>query len=226
MNREPEPEFMDIDEEAQAYAEADFREVNTAFVERLLEVVGPIRRPKVLDLGTGPGVIPIQVHHSRPDWQISAVDASVPMLRLAREILAKAGIVNGLFLCAGDAKRLPFDSGCFNVIFSNSILHHIEWVTAFWAEVRRVAAPGAVLFLRDLTRPATHEAAWQLVNRYAGGESGLLREEFLRSLFAAYTPEEVRTQLIAAGLSMLGVAQVTDRHLDVAGWLTRRSRRP
>ena len=38
MERQPEPEAMDRDDEARAYAVADFVDVNQAFVDRLLFV--------------------------------------------------------------------------------------------------------------------------------------------------------------------------------------------
>ena len=59
MPRQPEPEYMDLPEEAAAYAEADFADVNEAFVERLLEHVGAREEELALDLGTGPGDIPL-----------------------------------------------------------------------------------------------------------------------------------------------------------------------
>jgi len=45
---------MDLPHEAKAYAEADFSDVNTAFVDHLLELTGPLEKGLVLDLGTGP----------------------------------------------------------------------------------------------------------------------------------------------------------------------------
>jgi hypothetical protein len=102
-------------------------------------------------------------------------------------------------------------------VFSNSILHHITDTGPFWAEVRRIAKPGAVAFLRDLARPADHEAAHAIVEQYSGDESNLLKEEFFRSLVSAYTPDEVRRQLAEADLGALEVALATDRHLDIFG---------
>jgi ubiquinone/menaquinone biosynthesis C-methylase UbiE len=62
MQRRPEPELMDQVEEAVAYAAADFASVNRAFVDRLMELVGSNDRPiQLLDLGCGPGDIPIDI---------------------------------------------------------------------------------------------------------------------------------------------------------------------
>ena len=83
MERQPEPEYMDLEVEAAAYAAADFAEVNAAFVERLLEVAGTIARAVAIDLGTGPGDIPLRVAARRSGWRILAMDASWAMLRRA-----------------------------------------------------------------------------------------------------------------------------------------------
>ncbi|MBN2309525.1 MAG: class I SAM-dependent methyltransferase [Candidatus Hydrogenedentes bacterium] len=211
LTRQPEPEYMDLDDEAVVYAEADFADVNAAFVERLIELTpapGPLL---ALDLGTGPADIPRRAVAARPGWRIVAQDASFAMLSIARRADRAMGLVQS------DAKRLPFAPASFDLVFSNSILHHITNVEPFWAEVKRVAKPGAAVFLRDLARPDSAERAHAIVETYSGREPDLLKEEFYRSLLSAYTPGEIRGQLERAGLAMLDVALVTDRHVDIWG---------
>lgn len=217
MQRVPEPEYMDLPDEAEAYARADFAEVNAAFVGRLLEVVGDLERARAVDLGTGPADIPLRVLTVRPGWHVTAVDASEAMLAHGREAARQAGASDRVDLILADAQALPLPDGVFDVVFSNSILHHVRDAAVFWREVKRIAAPGAVIFLRDLLRPSDEAAARKIVADNAGEESALLQEEFYRSLLAAYTVDEVRAQLQAAGLSNLHVEQVTDRHLDAWG---------
>jgi len=220
MPRTPEPEVMDGQAEAEAYAETDFSEVNQAFVDRLLAIVGPLDEAHAVDLGTGPGDIPLRVLKARPAWQVVAVDASPAMLEAAGEAQAAAGIEQGIQWLLADAKATGLAADSVDVIFSNSILHHINDAGKFWAEVRRLARPGATVLLRDLARPTDEAAARRIVDTYAGGESELLRKEYYDSLLAAYTPAEVREQLARAGLRGLTVSMVTDRHLDVVGRLT------
>lgn len=217
MQRQPEPEYMDLPEEAEAYAAADFSQVNEAFVTRLLEVAVGRDRADVLDLGTGPADIPIRAVRQRPGWHVTAADASQAMLDIAAKAIAQAGLADRITPVLTDAKTLDLPAGKFEVVFSNSILHHINDVDAFWAEIKRVAAPGAVIFVRDLARPADEAAARRIVDENAGGESAMLQEEFYRSLLAAYTVEEIREQLHRAGLDGLRVEMVTDRHLDIFG---------
>jgi len=215
--RVPEPEGMDDPEEARAYAAADFGGVNQAFVDRLLEFVGPMPVADAVDLGAGPGDIVLRLLRARPDWRITAVDVSPAMLVLARRAAEDANLAAWVAFVRGDAANLPQPDGSFDVIFSNSLLHHVASPRRLWMKVSRLGRPGAAVFFRDLIRPPTTQAARDLVRLHAGGESHLLQEEFYRSFLSAYTLKEVREQLAEAGLSGLRVEQVTDRHLDIFG---------
>jgi ubiquinone/menaquinone biosynthesis C-methylase UbiE len=208
---------MDLVAEAEAYAAADFSQVNQAFVDRLLELAGARATARALDLGTGPADIPIRVLRARPGWRVVAVDASGPMLDIARRAVERSGLAAAIELVNVDAKSMPFPSHSFDVIFSNSILHHVTDADDLWAEVRRLGHAGTVVLMRDLARPADADAARRIVEQYASNESQTLQEEYYRSLLASYRPDEVRSQLDRAGLTTLEVAMVSDRHLDVYG---------
>lgn len=215
--RHPESELMDLPHEVEAYAQADFASVNQAFVNRLVDVV---RKPdaRALDLGTGPGDIPLRIKQLAPNWQITAVDGAPAMLDLARQAQKRLGLT-GIEWCLADAKATGLPGGTFDVVCSNSIIHHVGDIGAFWREVRRLTKPGGWIFMRDLFRPATLQAAREITRHHAGTESPILQQEFFRSLLAAYTPQEVQKQLQDAGLTTLQVLAVTDRHMDVWGRL-------
>lgn len=218
MQRRPEPELMDLPHEALAYADADFSDVNCAFVDRLLNLAWNLDVARCVDLGAGPADITIRVAKARPQWHIDAVDAAEAMIHLARGAVARAGVTN-VRLHHVDAKQTTLAGG-YDVIFSNSLLHHLPDPLPMWREIRRLARPGTVVFIRDLLRPATYDRAEEIVEQYAAGQSETLREEFYRSLLSAFTPAEIRTQLEAAGLSELEIRQASDRHVDVSGALT------
>ena len=195
--RIPEPEYMDDVEEAVAYAEADFAEVNQAFAERLAELSPSGDALRAVDLGTGPGDIPVRVARLKPRWTIFAVDAASAMLNLARRAVREAGFEERVILVKADAKETGLDEASFDVVFSNSIIHHITDTASLWREVKRLGKPGALVFFRDLARPATAEEARAIVEKHAGEQSELLKEEFYRSLLSAYTPEEITTMVSA-----------------------------
>jgi ubiquinone/menaquinone biosynthesis C-methylase UbiE len=217
MPRNPEPEYMNGAVEAEAYAASDFSEVNRAFVARLFELVADEGELRALDLGTGPADIPIRVSLARPRWSIVAADASEAMLRFARLSAARAGVGERIEWVVTDAKHTGLRAHDFDVIISNSILHHINDTGAFWAELGRLAKPGALVLLRDLFRPPTVEAAKKIVATYGGVGPKRMQEDYYRSLLSSYTPDEVRSQLVDAKLAGLEVRTITDRHMDVFG---------
>ena len=210
---------MDLAAEAEAYAAADFSRVNQAFVDRLVDRVGPSDAVRAVDLGTGPGDIPIRLARARPHWRITAVDASEPMLAIARAAATAAGVDGGIDWVLADVKATALPAGGFDVVCSNSLLHHLPDPEALWVEVKRLARAGATILLQDLARPASEADARAIIETHAGEESDLLKDEFYRSLLAAWTVEEVVGQLAAVGLSGLAVAKITDHHLEVAGSL-------
>jgi SAM-dependent methyltransferase len=216
--RQPEPQVMDVQDEADAYALADFSQVNEAFVQRLEDLAGHLEDALCVDLGCGPADIPIRLALRRPTWRIIAMDASEPMLQWARQGAREAGVLNRLELRCADACTYQPGEDC-DVVFSNSILHHVDDPIAFWRQLARWGRKDAVILVRDLFRPPSCREAQEIVRREASGESDLLQQEFYRSLLAAYTPAEIRSQLDEAGLRHLNVCTVTDRHVDVWGSL-------
>lgn len=214
-----EPELMDQFDEVEAYAAADFREVNARFASHVMELAGERSTLDVLDIGCGPAEATIAITVARPGWRVVGVDASEPMLAIARERAAAAKCGLNVSFQLADAKALPTSLGQFDLVISNSLLHHLPDPAGLWHSIKRIARSGTTVFLRDLARPTDNAAARRIVETHAGKESALLKDEFHRSLLAAFTPEEVRDQLRAAGLATLVVERSSDRHLDVTGHL-------
>jgi len=206
-----------FDEEVEAYRTADFSEVNRDFVLRALKLAGP--RGRAVDLGTGPADIPILLCRLAPGWRVLAVDASADMVRAARAARAAAGLAKRVEILRADATRLRRVRGGFDLVISNSLLHHLSDPVPFWREVGRLAGKKGVIFVQDLTRPPSRARARALVRQHAGDQSPLLKELFYRSLLAAFTPLEVRAQLRAAGLRGLRISRPSDRHLEISGRL-------
>ncbi len=220
MERIPEPELMDDPDQARAYAEADFSRSDQALVQDLLELHGPDLGEAILDLGCGPGNLTFPLAERCPAAMVLGVDGSAAMLAIAearRQALGPA-CPSPRFL----RERLPCPSLAgrrFSALVSNSLLHHLHDPQQLWRTVRQLAAPGAVLFLQDLRRPADALALEQLVRQHGAGLDPLVRADYLHSLRAAFTPEEVGAQLEAAGLEGLVVTPHADQYLRVMGRL-------
>lgn len=218
MERIPEPEMMSAEEEARVYEHADFSQVNQAFAERVVELVSAAPG-KLMDLGCGPGDILARIFRLDPRIVLFGLDGAPAMLVLAKKRVENEGMRAAVWFILGDAKEVPCPPGCVDVVISNSLVHHLPDPGPFWKEVRRIAKPGATVLIQDLARPDTPEAAVRIVERESGREPQLLKDLFLQSLLASFTPGEISSQLAEAGLEGLTVRMSSDRHWEVAGRL-------
>jgi ubiquinone/menaquinone biosynthesis C-methylase UbiE len=212
MERTLEPEVMDDPKEAVEYDAMDHSEANQAFVGRLLDLGA---RGEALDLGTGPGHIPVLLCERCPEVRVLGVDLSPYMLVFAERRAKLSPHRARLRFALGDVKELDLESGSFDAVFSNTILHHIPDPRDFLAEAARLLRPGGTLLIRDLYRPPTPERALELVALHAGAASPDARELFRASLHAALTPEELRQLADAAGLGRAGLTIDSDRHMSL-----------
>jgi trans-aconitate 2-methyltransferase len=220
MERICEPELMEDPAQVRAYAQADFSSSDQALVQALLELHGPDLGPSILDLGCGPGNLTFPLAALCPAALVLGVDGSAAMLAIAearRRALAP-GRLSPCFLL----ERLPCPSLAgqrFSALVSNSLLHHLHDPQLLWQAVHTLAAPGAVLFLQDLRRPADEAALDRLVRQHGASLDPLVRADYVHSLRAAFTPEEVSLQLQISGLEGLTVKPHDDRYLRVQGRL-------
>lgn len=216
MDRIPEPELMDELEQARAYASADFEEPHSRCIALLVETF-PDLGPKgvAIDLGCGPGDITLRFARAFPGWEVDGVDGARAMLRFGEEALARSDLGARVRLRHAYLPDDPLPRERYDLVFSNSLLHHLADPAVMWQTVRAIAPAGTPVFIMDLMRPASREEARRLVEEYSEGEPEGLRRDFYHSLLAAYRPKEVEEQLRRAGLE-LEVAPVSDRH-----WLAR-----
>jgi len=216
MDRVLEPELMDDPKQAEAYARADFSEENQGFVDRFRDYFPDFSEGRILDLGCGPADIPIRFAKQYPACQVVGVDASAPMIRLGEQAVKQAGLADRITL---RCERFEAVAGA-NIVdgaISNSLLHHLPNPLHFWHKLRQLVKPGSPVLVMDLLRPDSTEEAQAIVDRYAGGESEILRRDFYNSLLAAFTEDEVTTQLARMNLTRLLIDVIDDRHWIVGG---------
>jgi SAM-dependent methyltransferase len=220
MERVPEDELMTDEAQALAYAEADFDAPHSHFIALLGERLPDLpRRGIALDLGCGPADITLRFARAYPGWEVDGVDASPAMLALARSAARRAALARRVSFAFAHLPAPALPRPRYDLVLSNSLLHHLADATRFWTWLGRALSGPVPLFLMDLMRPASRADASALVDHYAFGEPDILRRDFFNSLLAAYTVDEVRAHIRAAGLDRVTVASVSDRHLAVWGQL-------
>jgi ubiquinone/menaquinone biosynthesis C-methylase UbiE len=216
MNRILEPELMDDPKQAEVYARADFAEENQGFVDRFKEYFPEFSQGRVLDLGCGPADIPIRFARLYPACQIIGVDASAPMIQLGEQALKQVDLTDRITL---RCERLDAVAGAniADAAISNSLLHHLPNPLQFWQKLRQLVKPGSPVLVMDLLRPESPEAAQAIVDQYAANEPDILRRDFYNSLLAAFTEDEIGSQLARMNLTRLLIDIPDDRHWVVGG---------
>ncbi|MCG9128879.1 methyltransferase domain-containing protein [Candidatus Poribacteria bacterium] len=213
MERIVEPEVMDTPEAAAAYDAMEHGEVDQAFVDRVIALGASTGH--FLDVGTGPAQIPIILAKTCPNIQITAIDLSEEMLKIAEQHVIDAGLHDRITLQLVDAKDLPFPDKSFDGLISNSIVHHIHDSLRALIDMGRVVKPNGLVLIRDLIRPETISDAQGFVDKYAADDTPYQQKLYYDSFLAAFTISEVNEMLIQMNIPGATVEQSTDRHWSI-----------
>jgi cyclopropane fatty-acyl-phospholipid synthase-like methyltransferase len=218
VDRVLEPELMDDPKQAEAYARADFEAENQGFIERFKEYFPEFSQGTVLDLGCGPGDISIRFAKFYPACQVIGIDASTPMIQLGEQAVKEAGLSDRITLRCERYEEVA-GARITDAVISNSLLHHLPNPLQFWQKIRQLVRPGAPVLVMDLLRPDSPEAAQAIVDQYAANETDILRRDFYNSLLAAFTEDEIGSQLARMNLTRLLIDVPDDRHWVVGGMI-------
>lgn len=116
-----------------------FHDIDYSGVRRLLEV------------GSGVGAQTEILLRRFPDLHVTCVDLSTGQLDAARRNLGRMPWVEGRYaLQQADATDLPFEPRSFDGAFLCWVLEHVPEPARVLGEVRRVLAPGAVVYLTEV----------------------------------------------------------------------------
>ncbi len=210
MQRILEPEVMDNDTEAMEYDSMDFTKVNTDFAQKVIEI-SPLEA-KVLDVGTGTARIPILICQQRKKWEITAIDLAHSMLKIARKNVTQNNLENQIKIELRDGKNLSYLPHSFDVLISNSLIHHLPEPIPFLREIKKVVKTNGAILIRDLIRPNNEASLNEIVDKLGQDYDHHQKKLFADSLHAAFTLEEVKKLIKISGLNGLKVYQSSDIH--------------
>jgi SAM-dependent methyltransferase len=105
---------------------------------------------RVLDVGTGPGALAIEVARACSGCLVTGVDLAPEMLASAGARAREAGVEGRVTFEVADAVALPMADGVFDVAVSTLSLHHWRDPAAVVRELHRVVRPGGRVLIYDL----------------------------------------------------------------------------
>ena len=130
---------------------------------------------QVLDLGTGTGLLAIELAKKIPDVEVIGLDLSDAALEVARKNLQEIEQPLKVSFEKGDVEDMPFEDDTFDLIVSSNTLHLIKNPVRMFNETQRVLKPEGKFFISDFQR------SWLAI--------------FSKHIRASYSPKEVKDLL-------------------------------
>jgi ubiquinone/menaquinone biosynthesis C-methylase UbiE len=162
--------------------------------------IGAGERVLEVGFGTGHGLVALARQVGEPG-KVYGLDLSEGMLRVARQEVAKAGLLDRVDLRIGDAEAMPFGAGAFDALFMSFVLELFDTpqIPVVLQECRRVLRSGGRMAVVALSKE---------------GEDGVMRrlyewahQQFPRVLDCR--PIYVRKVLEDAGFQVLRAVERT-----------------
>jgi ubiquinone/menaquinone biosynthesis C-methylase UbiE len=149
---------------------------------------------RVLDIGTGSGLLAIELARACPDLQITGIDISEEMLKLARQNAAQGSLADRIDFRQAAAAALPFADGYFALVASHASLHLWTDPLKVFKEIARVTSPGGYCLIRDNLRLTMLTPLLNLIGR-AMGMNAAQRRLWRQAIRSSYTSGEAKAIL-------------------------------
>jgi SAM-dependent methyltransferase len=201
-------------EEVDAYAQAMERAtrwIHAPLARRIIDSLPSLpENPLIVDVGTGPGFLCVELAKLVPGATFIGVDPSPQAVGTAQQITAKAG-VERFEARLGRVEQMPVDSGVADLVVSWASLHEWEDAEAGCAEIHRVlrcpelaeGKPGGFLALEDWNRasPRWKRRLLTLLITVTSGRRSAQGQSL--SYATAFTPEEIEELLECSGFEVV-----------------------
>ena len=195
--------------DAQAYDAAIRRWIPgyEAMVATIVEMVGELENPVVVDLGTGTGALACAILDGVPRARAVMIDIDPNMLALAGERVAKHGDRAELRRASFDDELPPCDA-----VVASLALHHVPELAdkqKLYARIHHALRPRGVFLMGDATAHEDGPAQRRVYRQWEAGmaEAGISHEQ-AAELFAQWSRED-RYHPLAAELGALAAAGFT-----------------
>ena len=151
-----------------------------------------------------PGYLGLEWLKKTEGTRLKGLEISSDMIVLAKNNAAEYGLSERVEYYQGDAKKMPFEDGHFDAVFSNGSLHEWQHPEMIFNEIARVLKTGGRYLISDLRRDMIAPARWFLWLTVKPRE---MRPGLITSINASYTLPEIKAILARTELKGWQVSQ-------------------
>jgi ubiquinone/menaquinone biosynthesis C-methylase UbiE len=106
----------------------------------------------VLDLGSGPGIIPLRISRiseRNPKIKVLGIDISDKALQIGRKVVDEMDLGESIQFIKGDCENLPFQECGYDAVVSNATINLLEDKHKAFSEIARITKPGGYIIIGD-----------------------------------------------------------------------------
>lgn len=128
--------------------------IYSGFVEA---VARELRAGKILDVGTGPGYVPIEIAKRSEDVSVDGIDLTRKFIVIAERNAGEAGLSGRLHFEVGNATDMRFEDNSYDMVVSTGAMHHWKYPERVINEMCRVLRPGGEAWMLDPNKECSKE---------------------------------------------------------------------
>jgi len=169
-------------------------------LERLISLVAPFCKEgsQILNVGSQSGLLALMFGSLNPKVEILGIEENEFLLKTSEENMMLAAMVKSpakAIFQSGSFARLPVEDKTADIVLSYLPLFRCADPVKLLKECARVCKPEGLVFIYDIARDAEEGMISFILQYISAGQ-----DEFMGSLKASYTSEEVKELLKKAGL--------------------------
>ena len=126
----------------------------------------------ILDIGTGPGRLPIEIAKQVAHAQLFGIDLSEDMVKIAKGHAEKAGLADRVKFKVASVYNTGFEDNSADQVVSTGMFHHLKEPIRAFNEIYRILRPGGEAWIFDGRKDVT-KAEFEETVRSLGIESDL-----------------------------------------------------
>lgn len=192
------------------YAKIARKSIESYYQKVAQEIVAFQNHGRILDVGTGPGHLPIEIARAAPDIRIDAIDLTKRMIKLAQLNAEKAGVSDRIAFRVGDGNRLDFEDESFDMVISTGSFHAWRNPARVINECYRVLKTGGEAWIYDPAKVITTETRKFLDGNLKGLDRiARIWASFTGKKMDDYTEEEI-TQILQQTRFSHGTIEFTE----------------